>query len=231
MRGAIMQPTFFPWAGYFNLISRTDAFVFLDDVQLEKQSWQTRNRILLNGEPSWISAPVMHQNLQQKICEVEVSEKTPWRTKLLRTLTQGYARHPYRDEMLEVAKALEELRTPLLADLNIGLIMIICEKLGIAGNFSRSGDMGISGERSERLIGICEQLKCDEYLSPAGSRDYLAEDRFVERTAVRLMFQDYTPEPYPQPKTTGFVSHLSILDVAASLGWERAAEYVGGRQE
>ena len=58
MRCAIMQPTYLPWAGYFNLISQVDRFVFLDDVQFEKQSWQTRNRILLQGEECLISVPV-----------------------------------------------------------------------------------------------------------------------------------------------------------------------------
>ncbi|MEM7600815.1 MAG: WbqC family protein, partial [Verrucomicrobiota bacterium] len=38
---AISQPTFLPWMGYFNLIAQADIFVFLDDVQYEKQSWQS----------------------------------------------------------------------------------------------------------------------------------------------------------------------------------------------
>ena len=34
---AIMQPTFFPWLGYFSLLNAVDEFVFLDDVQFEKE--------------------------------------------------------------------------------------------------------------------------------------------------------------------------------------------------
>ena len=33
---AIMQPSYLPWAGYFNLIAQVDAFVFLDDAQFQK---------------------------------------------------------------------------------------------------------------------------------------------------------------------------------------------------
>ena len=47
---AIMQPTYLPWSGYFDLASQSDVFIFLDDVQFERRSWQTRNRILQNGE-------------------------------------------------------------------------------------------------------------------------------------------------------------------------------------
>ncbi|MGB9731816.1 WbqC family protein [Calditerrivibrio nitroreducens] len=42
---AIMQPTYNPWLGYFDLIDRVDCFVYLDNVQLVKRSWQVRNRI------------------------------------------------------------------------------------------------------------------------------------------------------------------------------------------
>ena len=42
----IMQPTYLPWIGYFKLIKSVEKFVFLDDVQINKRSWQQRNEIL-----------------------------------------------------------------------------------------------------------------------------------------------------------------------------------------
>ena len=45
MRCAIMQPTYLPWLGYFDLIKQVDIFVLLDNVKLEKRSWHVRNRI------------------------------------------------------------------------------------------------------------------------------------------------------------------------------------------
>ena len=42
---AIMQPTFLPWIGYFSLIDKVDEFIFLDNVQFDKRSWQQRNKI------------------------------------------------------------------------------------------------------------------------------------------------------------------------------------------
>ena len=38
MKCAIMQPSYFPWSGYFNLISKSDKFVFLNDAQYLKAS-------------------------------------------------------------------------------------------------------------------------------------------------------------------------------------------------
>ena len=31
-----MQPIFLPWVGYFKMIKNSDLFIFLDDVQFEK---------------------------------------------------------------------------------------------------------------------------------------------------------------------------------------------------
>ena len=56
---AIMQPTFLPWLGYFDLIDRIDLLVFLDSVQFERQSWQQRNRLKIGGELQWLTVPVL----------------------------------------------------------------------------------------------------------------------------------------------------------------------------
>ena len=46
MKCAIMQPHYFPWPGYFNLMSKVNKFIFLDDAQFSKNSWHNRNLIL-----------------------------------------------------------------------------------------------------------------------------------------------------------------------------------------
>src|SRR5690242_7195515 len=54
-----MQPYFLPFLGYFQLIQGADIFVIHDDVQYIKGGWINRNRILVNGAPSWITIPVL----------------------------------------------------------------------------------------------------------------------------------------------------------------------------
>ena len=45
---SIIQPTFFPWSGYFNIIYNSDLVIFLDDAQYSKNSWHNRNQIVIN---------------------------------------------------------------------------------------------------------------------------------------------------------------------------------------
>ena len=49
---AIMQPYFFPYLGYFELINTVDRFVFYDDVNFIKKGWVNRNNLLMNEKPS-----------------------------------------------------------------------------------------------------------------------------------------------------------------------------------
>ena len=58
MKCAIMQPTFFPWSGYFCLINEVDKFIFLDDAQFSKGSWHNRNKIFLANKVSWLTLPI-----------------------------------------------------------------------------------------------------------------------------------------------------------------------------
>ena len=59
---AIMQPTYLPWVGYFNLINKSEYFVFLDDVQFDKRSWQQRNKIIINSHQRYLTVPVLSKN-------------------------------------------------------------------------------------------------------------------------------------------------------------------------
>jgi hypothetical protein len=55
---AIMQPYFFPYIGYFQLINSVDEFVIYDNIQYTKKGWINRNRILVNGVDAYISLPL-----------------------------------------------------------------------------------------------------------------------------------------------------------------------------
>ena len=53
-----MQPYFFPYLGYFQLIAASDILVLHDDVQYIKGGWINRNKILFNSTSRMITLPV-----------------------------------------------------------------------------------------------------------------------------------------------------------------------------
>ena len=129
MKISIMQPTYFPWAGYFNLISQADVFIFLDDVQFEKCSWQNRNRILLGGNPLWITVPSIRKDISQKINEIQIDDQKHWRRKHIKTIEQAYAKSLFRSEVVELVHLIDDENINLLSELNIRIIQIIAGKL------------------------------------------------------------------------------------------------------
>lgn len=55
MKLGIMQPYFFPYIGYWQLMNAVDKYVIYDDVNFIKGGWINRNRILLNGKPQYFN--------------------------------------------------------------------------------------------------------------------------------------------------------------------------------
>ena len=76
MKCVILQPSYIPWRGYFDLIHRSDVFVFYDDVQYDKHGWRNRNRIKTQQGPAWLTVPVRHAGLgAPRILEVDAKGK------------------------------------------------------------------------------------------------------------------------------------------------------------
>jgi hypothetical protein len=222
----VMQPTVLPWAGYFNLIAQADDFVFLDDAQLERQSWQTRNRLVLGSSVRWVSVPVRHVELGQSIRNSIIDESRPWARKLERSVELNYCHHPYYREAAEIVTWLTTGLDDSLSIRNENLIKLVANRLGLTPRFHRASDLNVPGERGERLLNLCHHFGAAEYLSPAGSAVYLTSDGFVERSPASLRFQEFYPEPYTQRGLTEFISHLSIVDIVANIGWDGARQYV-----
>lgn len=226
MRCAIMQPTYLSWAGYYNLIKTTDVFVFLDDVQFEARSWQNRNRIILNGCEHFLTVPVKKINKRQLLKDIAIDSSQNWFLQHGKTIQYAYSKHPFYDEVLEIISKLVESKKSLLAEMNMELIRFITQKMKIDTEFVLASSLNVGGARSVHLKEICQALHCDQYISPIGSREYLLEDGVFEEGNVELIFQNYVAKEYSQHRNNNFLSHMSIVDVIANLGFEGASKYI-----
>jgi hypothetical protein len=221
MRVAIMQPTYLPWLGYFDLMAESDLFVFLDHVQFEKESWHNRNRIKSPEGWLWLTVPVLKRGRsQQAIAEVEIVRESRWPQKHLNALRHNYAQAPFRETHLPAFEAAYAVRWQRLCDLNIALCLYLAVCLGVRTTFLRSSELGAGGQKTDLVVDICLRLGADEYLSPAGARCYLDAEAF-ERRGLRLLYQDYHHPSYPQLHGP-FISHLSAVDALFNCGPEAA---------
>jgi len=223
---AIMQPTYLPWAGYFNIINKVDLFIFLDDAQYSKGSWHNRNRILNSEKVIWSTIPLKKNLSKKKINEYFVSNCNNWKLNHSNLFKECYLRHPYFECVQEIINFLQSLSTDNLASINISIIKFICQKLNIDVSFEKSSINKFDGIRTDKLINILNFYNVTEYISPQGSKDYLVEDKFLEKTRIKLNFNKFESKPYAQFCSNNFYQNLSILDVLANLGWSGTKTYI-----
>jgi len=221
-----MQPTYLPWAGYFNLILNADIFVFLDDVQFEKQSWQNRNKILIDSKEHLLSIPVSRKAFNTTIKDVVVDDTQKWRKKHISAISQNYCGHKYYENFKPVLGIINDVSHVNLIDINIRIIHFICEILSIKKEFINSSELFCSGTRSEKLVNIIQALKCNRYYSPIGSKNYINNDAVFCNTDIDINYQSFILKDYKQKNIGSFISHLSIIDVIANLGILGTQRYI-----
>jgi len=226
MKCAVMQPHFFPWAGYFNLISKVDKFVFLDDVQYSKNSWQNRNYIIVDGKKFLINIPVTQSSLNTKIKDKVIDKQNNSKSRISKIIFQSYSKHKYYEDLSELMNYFLSLESKYLSNCNINIIKFISNKLKIQTQFLCSSDLSLTQTRTHKLIKILEKLNAKEYLSPIGAKEYLTEDQFEILTDIKLRFNEFSGTNYSQMNQNEFIKNLSILDVVANLGWQNTEIYI-----
>jgi hypothetical protein len=224
MQIVIMQPTYLPWIGYLDLIDQAEVFVFLDSVQFERQSWQQRNRLKIQGALQWLSVPVLRSGHSTELIRaMQIERSTQFPQKHIRTIEQNYRRALYFDKYFASLKAILEAEEHLLSNLNQRLIRWLAEMIGVQTNFKRSSDLQALGRRSELLANICLELGFSTYLSPLGSAGYILEaSESFERCGITVVFQHYEHPQYRQ-LSEPFVPFASALDLLFNEG-ERSLE-------
>ncbi|MBW1713936.1 MAG: WbqC family protein [Deltaproteobacteria bacterium] len=233
MKVAIMQPTFAPWLGYFDLIAEVDRFVFLDDAQVIFKSWHHRNQLFMpNGQVGWIRAPLKKKgNYGAAIKDMPLDLGSREWAKLGSTLKHVYQKAPAYDELAPVVEVWMSAKSANLAELNTRLIMEVSHRMGFQPEWIFSSALGCPGHRSGKLLAILKLLGATTYCSARGSFGYMKEDGLFPVSDLEVLFQDFQHPAYRQFHSTQFVSHLSILDALFNLGFEgtgRLIQNAGG---
>lgn len=213
MNGAIMQPTYLPWLGYFDLMRSANLFIIYDHVQFEKQSWQQRNRIRNKEGEIMLTIPVSKTNgLATRIKDVRIDlARNPLR-KHLESIKFAYQKARNFSIFYPELERIYTQEYTFLLDINMRLIEFGAKALGLSPRFLFSSEMGIGNGRVESLIEICKQNGITNYFSPIGSKGYIEQNDLFLPNGIKLTYQNYSPSQYPQLRYPDFISHLSFID-------------------
>ncbi len=229
---SVMQPTYLPWLGYFDLINSADTFVFLDNVKLEKSDWHVRNRIKGASGELMLTCAVATPNgrMAANINTTEFAKGHPWRKKHLKSMATCYRKTPFFDELYPKLVAYYELpHTNLLGEFNIELIKLLCDYIGLKSNFVVASALPeMTGVKDEKLVNICRHLGATDYLSPVGAKAYIEETvpgGALAQNGLEVFYQNFTHPEYTQLYGE-FISHLSVIDCLFNLGPSKTRELI-----
>lgn len=217
---AIMQPTFFPWIGYFALADRVDEFVILDNVQFDKRSWQQRNRIKTPQGPQFLTVPVKSKGKSnQLIKDVEIlqeGDRNPLK-KFLSSIEQNYRKSDYFSNYIDDIVTLLGVSHKNLLSLNMAILKWSWDVLDIKTPMTKASALAVTGFKDELLVNICKNRGAEVYLSPPGSKIYLDHSETFNRAGIEIVYHKYQHPEYTQLHGV-FEPYMGILDLILNEG-------------
>jgi hypothetical protein len=216
MKLAIMQPYFFPYIGYWQLIHAADRFVLFDDAQYMRHGWINRNRILKPGGGwQYILVPLQKHPATESIKNVKAHSDKQWRELIIGQLAHYKKRARYFYETNELVKAIlygnDEQR---IAAINFSIIKEICAYLDMNKEIIQSSEQNFDyadvSDSGEWALRIAEQMGAAEYINPVAGEELFDPEKFASSN-IGLSFLKSQEVAYSQHGI--FESFLSIIDV------------------
>jgi hypothetical protein len=184
---AIMQPYFFPYLGYFQLIDAVDVYVNLDHVSFMKRSYMTRN-VLKNDTTIQVRVKGGSQN---KHCrEVMVDFSDGYLSNILKTIQHLYGKQPlYHQVMEQVLLPVMQERELSISEWNISIVQSVCRYLEIKTEIIETsfGFDHLELKKENGLKSIVHQLEGDHYINAIGGQDLYDKDDFMH-DGIALQF-------------------------------------------
>jgi hypothetical protein len=207
-----MQPYFFPYIGYFQLIGAVDLFIVYDNIKYTKKGWINRNRILLDGNDAVFSLPLKKGSDALTVRERELASSFDC-SRLLDQIRGAYGGAPHIKATLPMLERILCYEDRNLFQYLHHSIAAMCEYLGIQTAIRVSStvnvDHGLKGE--DKVLSLCKALGASCYINPIGGVALYSNERFTAY-GIDLKFIRSRPFVYEQFGKK-FVPSLSIVDV------------------
>ncbi|HTN06099.1 WbqC family protein [Agriterribacter sp.] len=227
MKVAIMQPYFFPYIGYFQLINAVDEFVIYDNIQFTKKGWINRNRILINGKDDYITLPLKKDSDFLQVyqrCLADTWESD--RKKMLNRIKESYRKTPYFDTVFPVIEECILFEDQNLFNFILHSVQQINEYLNIKTPLITASTIPMDHElkAESKVIEICKSRKANIYINPSGGVGLYSKNNFADHGII-LQFIKSIDIEYKQ-FDKGFVPWLSIIDVMMFNSKDQIADYL-----
>jgi hypothetical protein len=220
MKGVILQPTYLPWLGYFEMISHADIFIIYDHVQFVKKSWHHRNRIKGPNGEILLSIPTKKAPLNTSLCETLLTDD--YQKVLINhwiSISHSYKKSRFFHKYSSELEGLYSSKYRSLTDLTIKFIEYFCDQLSIETDIHLSSNFTLDSSivnPNEKVINLCKKANLTALYDANGAQEILDVDYF-KKNNIKLLFQNYSHPVYSQV-FGNFIPNLSIIDLLLNEG-------------
>ena len=210
MKIAVMQPYFFPYIGYWQLINSVDIFIIYDDVNFIKKGYINRNNILINNVKHLFTLALIKSSQNKKINEILIGENNK---KILRTIEQSYLKAPFFHDIFPIIEDIFSNKEKDLSKFLGNSLQIFSKYLDINTKFEYSSmiENDKSLQAQDRLIEISKILNATDYINAIGGEQLYDKNAFSD-AGINLSFIQTELINYKQFNNK-FIPNLSIIDV------------------
>jgi len=229
---AIVQSSYIPWKGYFDLINQVDEIILFDETQYTKRDWRNRNSIKTPHGCLWLTIPIATKGKYlQAIKDAKISDNT-WAEKHWKSIVFNYRAAKYFTELSPFFHKLYQQCAGIdsLSQVNYLFIKAICQFLGINTRITWSMDYPQSTlTKTGRLVELCKAAQATHYISGPLAKNYIELEKF-QAAHIELSYLDYLDYP-PYTQLYGdFDHHVSIIDLIFNEG-SRATHFMNSFNE
>ena len=213
MKLGIMQPYFFPYLGYWQLINAVDKFVLLDDVNFIMRGYINRNSILVNKKQNLFTIPLDKPSQNKLIKETKLKFDAKSKDNFKKTLELAYKKAPEFNNFYPVIEDIINYSTEDLTQYikysieNVQKYLNINTSILISSEIQKNNSL--KGE--ERIIEINKQLKSAVYINPIGGMELYNSENF-KKEGIELKFIKMNEIIYKQFNNE-FIPNLSMIDI------------------
>jgi len=229
MKLGIMQPYFFPYIGYFDLINYSDRWIVFDTVQYIRHGWINRNRILHPGQGwQYIVVPLKKHSRDTVIRDIEIGDGPMWYKRILGQNQHYKKKAPYFHETYRLVEECLTIEERSISRLNVAILEKVCLHIGIPFEYEYFSEMQLELESVEEpgdwALYISEKIGAEEYVNPPGAATMFDSSKF-EASGIKLTIRKQLPIEYSCPGYE-FVPGLSIIDVLMWNSPDKVKDYL-----
>jgi hypothetical protein len=197
MKITVLQPNFFPFKSYFDVVKEVDKVIFADDSFYNKKSWADKTIIKRNDKKFIFKIPIIVRSDYEPISDIVILSRK-WKRNFLKIVGQEYQGSLNFDKVFPVIKEVVNLPTDSVSMISAYSVFRISELLGHDTKFSLSSidHANLKGSFKYKVMQICKRENSKHFHTFAMYKDTFNSHFFIRNNVNISYYSSYMNENY-----------------------------------